>query len=49
MGGINCGGVRPKSCNIAEDVIDNLRLGYASVVKNIFQINAYFSLANAHV
>lgn len=40
---------RPKSCHIAEEVVDSLRLEYASVVKNIFQINAYFSLANAHV
>ncbi|CUW16309.1 hypothetical protein [Leuconostoc gasicomitatum] len=49
MGGINCGGARPKSCYIAENEIENLRLAYASVVKNVFQINAYFSLANVHV
>lgn len=49
MGGINCGGARPKSCNIAENEIENLRLAYASVVKNVFQINAYFSFANVHV
>lgn len=49
MGGINCVNGRPKSCHIAEEVVDSLRLEYASVVKNIFQINAYFSLANAHV
>lgn len=49
MGGINCVGGRPKSCNIAANVSENLRLGYASVVKNIFEINTYFSLANVHV